>query len=155
PPAAVEDFQGTLCFKRKDYQCAERHWLAYVAKKPPASDAADEYDSLADLCAAQARWEDHAAYRAKAIAAKDSAARRVAGAIAFLRLRNWDAAYADMAKANKMHATDPQVKEWLPQFERLEEFLPRITALDEQIAKSPNEPGLLLDRARLFTVAGR
>lgn len=155
PPAAIEDFQGTLCFKRKDYQCAERHWLAYVATKPPASDAADEYDSLADLCAPQARWEDHAAYRAKAIAAKDSAARRVARAIAFLRLRNWDAAYADMTKANQMDATDSQVKEWLPQFERLQLYLPRIKELDEQIAKSPNDLGLLLDRARLFTLAGR
>jgi len=155
PPAAIEDFQGTLCFKRKDYQCAERHWLAYVATKPPASDAADEYDSLADLCAPQARWEDHAAYRAKAIAAKDSAARRVARAIAFLRLRNWDAAYVDMTKANQMDATDSQVKEWLPQFERLQLYLPRIKELDEQIAKSPNDLGLLLDRARLFTLAGR
>lgn len=155
PPAAIEDFQGTLCFKRKDYQCAERHWLAYVATKPPASDAADEYDSLADLCAPQARWEDHAAYRAKAIAAKDSAARRVARAIAFLRLRNWDAANADMTKANQMDATDSQVKEWLPQFERLQLYLPRIKELDEQIAKSPNDLGLLLDRARLFTLAGR
>jgi tetratricopeptide (TPR) repeat protein len=63
-----------------------------------------------------------------------------------------------MAKANKMDATDPQVKEWLPQFERLQQFLPRIKALDTQIAKSTNDPaiaGLLLDRARLFTLAGR
>jgi tetratricopeptide (TPR) repeat protein len=155
PPAAIEDFRGTLCFKRKDYPCAEKHWLAYVATKPPASDAAEEYDSLADLCAAQGRWEDHAAYRTKAIAAKDSAARRVSRACAFLRLHKWDAAYADMAKANKMDATDPQVKQWLPQFERLQEFLPRIKALDDQIAKSPNDPWLLLDRARLFTLAGR
>jgi hypothetical protein len=155
PPAAIQDFQGTLCFKRKDYLCAEQHWLAYIATKPPASDAAEEYDSLADLCAAQERWEDHAVYRGKAIAAKDSAARRVARAIAFLRLRNWDAAYADIAKANKMDATDPEVKERLPQFEHLEEFLPRIKALDEQIAKSPNDAVLLLDRARLFTLAGR
>lgn len=154
-PAAIEDFQGTLCFKRKDYQCAEQHWLAYLATKPPAAHAAEEYDSLAELCAAQERWEDHAAYRGKAIAAKDSAARRVLRAIAFLRLRNWDAAYADMAKANQMDATDSQVKEWLPQFERLEEFLPRIKALDDQIAKSPNDGGGLLDRARLFTLAGR
>jgi Tfp pilus assembly protein PilF len=155
PPAAIEDFQGTLCFKRKDYQCAEQHWRAYIATKPLASDAADEYDSLADLCATQERWQDHAAYRTKAIAAKDSAARRVARAIAFLRLHDWDAAYADIAKANKMDATDPQVKQWLPQFERLEEFLSRIKELDEEIAKSPNDPGPLLDRARLFTLAGR
>jgi tetratricopeptide (TPR) repeat protein len=155
PPAAIEDFQGTLCFKRRDYQCAEQHWLAYIATKPPASDTADEYDSLADLCAAQARWEDHAAYRTKAIAAKDSAVRRVARAIALLRLRKWDAAYADMTKANQMDATDSQVKEWLPQFERLELYLPRIKDLDAEITKSSNDFELLLQRARLFTVAGR
>jgi tetratricopeptide (TPR) repeat protein len=155
PSAAIEDFRGTLCFKRKDYQCAERHWLAYLAAKPQSSDAATDYDNLADLCAAQARWEDHANYRTKAISAQDSAARRVARAIAFLRLHKWDAAYADMAKANKMDATDSQVKEWLPQFERLQGFLSRIKALDAQIAKSPNDVGLLLERARIFTLAGR
>ena len=154
-PAGIEDFQGALCLKRKDYQCAERHWLAYLASKPRPGDAATEYDNLANLCAAQARWEDHAAYRTKAIAAQDSAARRVARAIAFLRLRQWDAAYADMAKANKMDATDSEVKEWLPQFERLQGFLPRIKVLDAQIAKSPSDGGLLLERARLFTLAGR
>jgi len=155
PPAAIEDFRGTMCFKRKDYQCAEQHWLAYLKTKLPASDAATEYDNLADLCAIQERWEDHAAYRTKAIAAKDSAARRVSRAIAFLRLRKWDAAYADMAKANKMDATDSEVKEWLPQFERLQQFLQRIKAVDAQIAKSPDDFGLLLERARIFTLAGR
>jgi tetratricopeptide (TPR) repeat protein len=155
PPAGIEDFQGALCFRRKDYQCAERHWLAYLASKPRPVDAATEYDNLANLCAAQARWEDHAAYRTKAITAQDSAARRVSRAIAFLRLRKWDAAYEDMAKANKMDATDSEVKEWLPQFERLQGLLPRIKALDAQIAKSPNDIELLLERARLFTLAGR
>jgi tetratricopeptide (TPR) repeat protein len=154
-PAGIEDFQGALCFRRKDYQCAERHWLAYLTSKPRPGDAATEYDNLANLCAAQQRWEDHAAYRTKAIAAQDSAARRVSRAIAFLRLRKWDAAYEDMAKANKMDATSSEVKEWLPQFERLQGFLPRIKALDAQIAKSPNDAGLLLERARLFTLAGR
>jgi tetratricopeptide (TPR) repeat protein len=79
----------------------------------------------------------------------------VARAIAFLRLHKWDPAFADMAKANKMDATDSEVKQWLPQFERLQGFLPRIKALDAQIAKSPNDIGLLLERARLFTLAGR
>ena len=158
PPATIEDLRGDLAFKRKDYQNAEKHWLAFVAMKPRASDAATEYDKLADLCADQAHWEDHARYRTKAIAAQDSAARRVGRAVAFLRLHKWDAAYADMAKANKMDASDSAVKEWLPQFERLQTFLPRIKTLDAQIAKSPNDPataGLLLDRARLFTLAGR
>jgi tetratricopeptide (TPR) repeat protein len=40
----------------------------------------------------------------------------------------------------------------------LQRFLPQIKALDAQIAKSPNDPataGLLLERARIFTLAGR
>jgi tetratricopeptide (TPR) repeat protein len=63
-----------------------------------------------------------------------------------------------MAKANKMDATDPQVKEWLPEFERLQKFLPQIKPLDAQIAKSPNDSavaGLLLERARVLILAGR
>jgi len=155
PPAAIEDFRGDLCLKRKDYQNAERHWLAFLATKPRAGDAATEYDKLADLCVTQARWVDNAAYRTKAIAAEDSAVRRVFRACAFMRLHKWDAAYADMAKANKIDASDSQVKEWLPQFERLQKFLPRIKALDARIAKSPSDIALLLDRARIFTLAGR
>ena len=57
-----------------------------------------------------------------------------------------------------MDATDPQVKEWLPEFERLQKFLPQIKALDAQIAKSPNDAsvaGLLLNvPAFLFSPAG-
>jgi tetratricopeptide (TPR) repeat protein len=158
PPAAIEDFRGDLCLKRKDYHNAERHWLAFLATKPPASEAATEYDKLGDLCVTQERWADSATYRTKAIAAEDSAARRVFRACAFMRLHKWDAAYADMAKANKIDASDSQVKEWLPQFERLQKFLPRIKALDARITKSPNDPaaaGLLLERARIFTLAGR
>jgi tetratricopeptide (TPR) repeat protein len=155
PPAAIEDFRAGLCFKQKDYPCAEQHWLAFIASKPPRADVATDYDNLAELCADQARWADHAVYRTKAIAAQDTAARRVLRACAFLRLHKWNDAYADMAKANKMDATDAQVKEWLPQFERLEQFLPRIRPLDAAIAKSPDDIALLLDRARLFTLAGR
>jgi transketolase len=88
PPTAIEDFRAGLCFKRRDYQCAEQHWLAFIAAKPPRADVATAYDNLAELCAAQARWADHAAYRTKAIAAQDTAARRVLRAVAFLRVHN-------------------------------------------------------------------
>jgi tetratricopeptide (TPR) repeat protein len=158
PPASIEDLRASLCFKREDYHCAEQHWLAFISTKPSKADIAIAYDNLAESCAAQSRWADHGKYRSKAITAQDTAARRVSRACAFLRLHKWEAAYADMAKANKMDATDPQVKEWLPQFERLQKFLPRIKPLDAQIAKSPDDlvvARLLLDRARLFTLAGR
>ena len=155
PAAAIEDFRGDLCAHEKDYKGAERHYLAFIARKPSASDAADMYDKLADLCVEQGRWTDTAAYRGKAIAAKDSAARRVDRACALLRLHQWDAAYAEMAKANKLEPDAVEVKEWMPQFERLRDFLPRIKTVEARIAKSPNEPNLLLERAHLFTLAQR
>ena len=155
PAAAAEDLRAELCFKRKDYQCAEKHWLAFIATKPPRADLATAYDNLAELCAAQSRWADHATYRTKAITAQDTAARRVLRAVAYLRLHDWDAAYADVAKANKMDATDSQVKEWLPEFEQLQKFLPQIKTVDAQIAKSPDNAALLLERARVLILAGR
>jgi tetratricopeptide (TPR) repeat protein len=155
PPAVIEDFRGDIAAKIHDYQAAERHWLVFIATKPPPGHAAVDYDNLADLCVEQSRWTDNLDYRNKAIAAKDSATRRVYRACAFLRLHQWDAAYADMDKANKSDSTNSQVREWLPQFERLRGFLPQIRALDAQIAKSPNDSALLLDRARLFTLAER
>jgi tetratricopeptide (TPR) repeat protein len=50
------------------------------------------------------------------------------------------------------------VKEWLPEFERLQKFLPQIKALDAQIAKSHNDPavaGPLLERAHVLILADR
>ncbi len=34
PPAAIEDFRGDLCAHQKDYKDAERHYLAFIARKP-------------------------------------------------------------------------------------------------------------------------
>jgi tetratricopeptide (TPR) repeat protein len=155
PPAAIEDYRGDLDLKLKDEKGAEKHWLAFLARKPAPADAANIYDKLGDLCAGQKRWADCESYEAKAILAKDSAARRVAHATVLLRLRRWDAAYADMDKANKIDSTDAQVKEWLPKFERLKEVLGEIKDLDGRIAKSPNNATLWLDRARLLTMAER
>src|SRR4029079_1487719 len=45
PPLAIEDFRSGLCFKRKDYQCAEQRWLACIASKPARADAATDYDN--------------------------------------------------------------------------------------------------------------
>ena len=154
-PAVIEEFRGDLAANNKNYESAERHWLAFLTRKPSRADAAAMYDKLADMCADQARWIDHEKYQGKAVAAEDSAARRVAHATALLRLHQWDAALAEMAKANKIKSTDAQVKEWLPQFERLEGFLVRIKTLDAQLGKSPDDVDLLLARARLFTLAER
>lgn len=153
PPAAIEDFRGDLCVHQKDYKNAERHYLAFLASKPSAENVAAVYDKLAEVCVAQGRWAENAQYRSKAMAAKESSARRVSYARALLRLHKWDAAYAEMAKANKLEPDGASVKESLPQFERLQDYLPRIRAVEARIAKSPEDSNLLLERAHLFTLA--
>jgi tetratricopeptide (TPR) repeat protein len=154
-PAAIEDFRGDLAVQRKNYPDAERHWRAFLARKPSAADAAAVYDKLAELCVDQARWADCATYRTKAIGAEDTGERRVARARALLRLHHWDEAFSDINKANAHDPSDETVKQWLPQFELLRQFLPRIKSLDTRIAASPADANLLLERARLFTLADR
>ncbi len=154
-PTVIEDFRGDLAFELKNYAEAERHWLAFIATKPKRDESVETYEKLADLCVLQSRWSENLEFRNRIIALKDTAANRVTRATAFLRLHRWDEAYIDIKKANALDPSDEMVKEWLPQFERLEEFLPRIKALDAQIAKSPNDIAMLLDRARSFTLADR
>jgi tetratricopeptide (TPR) repeat protein len=155
PPAAIDDFRGDLAAEAKNYAEAERHWLAFLARKPLPADAASIYDKLAELCATQSRWVDHEKYRAKALAAEASIARRVAHATALLRLHEWAPAYAEIEKANRTDSSAAEVKEWLPQFERLKFFLPDIQTVDARLAKAPDDVDLLLERARLFARADR
>lgn len=154
-PAAIEDLRGDLFFARKDYKSAEQHWRAFIARKPPRDDAIATYQSLADLCVEQSRWRENLEFRSRIISLQDNAANRVERATALLRLRRWDDAFADIRKANALDPSETTVKEWLPQFERLQDFLPKIKALDAQVAKAPNDFTLLLERARVFTLANR
>jgi tetratricopeptide (TPR) repeat protein len=153
-PPAIQDFRGDLASQRKHYDEAEGHWLAFLRSNPSGADAAIIYDKLADVSAEQTRSVDEEKYCAKAIAAHDSAARRVAHANALLRLHRWDAAESEIARANQIDSADSAVEEWLPQHERLRQFLPQIKAADQQLAQSPTDLTTLLDQARLFTIAG-
>jgi tetratricopeptide (TPR) repeat protein len=145
--------RGDLLLRRKDYANAERHWQAFLNRKPDPTSAAEIYDKLAKLCNSQERWADLANYRGKAITTHDSAARRVTHAVALLHLHQCDAAFAEMDKARRMDSADFQLKEWLPRFERLQHFLPQIRTVEAQLTKVPNSAGFLLDRARILTVA--
>jgi len=154
-PAAIEDFRGDVASEKEDYKSAEAHWRAFIAAKPSPADAAETYKKLANLCVDQSRWPENLEFRSRVIELKDNAPNRVERATAFLRLHRWDEAYIGINKANALGPSDAMVKEWFPQFERLQRFLPQIKALDAQIAKSPNDIAPLLDQARAFILADR
>ena len=154
-PAVVEDLRGDIAFNEYGYEKAEPHWLAFLATKPNRDDTVATYLKLADGCVAKSRWTENLDYRARIVALKDTAANRVGVATALLRLHRWDEAYTNVDKANKLDPSDSSVKEWLPQFERLTRFLPRLKELDSDISRSPTDPGPLLEQARIFTMADR
>ena len=154
-PAAIEDLRGDIAFERDGYTKAEPHWVAFLATKPNRDAAVATCAKLADASVAGSRWTENLEYRTRIVAFKDTAANRVSRATSLLRLHRWDEAYADMTKANKLDPSDSTVKEWLPQFERLARFLPRLKELDADIARSPNDSAPLLEQARVFTVADR
>jgi tetratricopeptide (TPR) repeat protein len=151
-PAVIADLRGDVAEALKDHKAAERYWRWYIGADP---EAADGLEKLADLCAAQKRWRDAVEFRSRALALEETAAGRIRRANLYLELREWDKALVDSDKANTLDPSDAAVKEWLPQFELLEKFVPRIKVLDVQIGKSPGEAVLWLDRARLFTLVNR
>jgi tetratricopeptide (TPR) repeat protein len=152
PPVVIEELRGDVCLDREDFAGAEQYWRAFLNAKVSPGERALTLGKLADLFVKQKRWADVADARNRAVVARDTPANRAAFAAALLHLHRWDAAYAEMRRANARDPSDDTVKEWLPQFERLSAYLPRIKAADAQIAKQPaNVPGLL-DRARLFTL---
>ena len=154
-PAVIEDLRGDVAYERDGFKEAEPHWRAFIAAKPRPNEAVGTYAKLADACVAQLRWAENLDYRTRIVGLKNTAANRVGRATALLRLHRFDEAYADINKANALDPSDATVKEWLPQFERLTNFLPRLKELEAEIAKSPNDLAPLLDQARIFTLADR
>lgn len=153
--ALLEDFRGEIALAKKDFAGAEQHWRAYLATKPAKIDIASTWEKLGDLFVEQQRWPEVLDARTKELGAQNTAANHVARATALLRMHQWDAAFAEMRKANAMDATDAQVKEWLPQFERLQPYVGHLKKIDAQIAKTPTDAEALLERARIFSLAWR
>ena len=92
--------------------------------------------------------------RTRAAAAKPTAALIAARAGALARMHQWDAANVAIRKANDLDATDMTVQKWFPLLEQVTQVLPRIKALDTQIAAKSKAPEPLLDQAAIFSDIG-
>jgi len=149
-PKIIDDLRGDLANARRDYKAAERYWSSYVRAVP---EAADTLEKLAKLADAAGRWLEATELRTRLLAQKKICPVFVARANDYLELRAWDKAFADLQKANSLDPSDSAVKDQLPRFERLKTMLPRLKTLDAELAKTPQDPFLWLDRARLFTLS--
>ena len=150
--AAIVELRGETEFARQNYNNALRHWTAYLALKPGETET---YELIAWVHELRRQWDKAEAILTKLIAVEDSADTHVWRARCRVQMRKWDAAIADIQKANSLAADDETVKEWLPQFELLQKSLPKIKAIDRKLADGKPQPALLLDRALLLRDAQR
>ena len=149
-PTIIDELRGDVAAAREQYELAEQSWRAYLGA---SAKAVDVLDKLAARLETTGRWRDALDLRSRALSVADTAAERISRATTYLELRDWDKALADAEKANAIDPANDRVKELFPKFELLRKSLPKIKALDQQIAKSPAVSGPWLDRGQLLVLA--
>ena len=128
-----------------DYEKAEEAWKRYLKQMPQDADA---WELCAKTYEKTANWVKAAEAISKAIVLEPRVERYVARACMRIRQHGWEQAKSDIEQANKLDATRPDVQNLFPVFERSQNWLPQISALDAEIRDHADDCRLLLDRAQ-------
>ncbi|HEV2841289.1 MAG TPA: hypothetical protein VGW39_08200, partial [Chthoniobacterales bacterium] len=88
-------------------------------------------------------WTEH-------IEVQDNAMARINRALCRRRLHRWQDAFDDLQRAQELAPNDPEVLRGGKLLEQMGKFLADIRELNAGLAVSPNDPGLLADRALMF-----
>jgi tetratricopeptide (TPR) repeat protein len=150
-PPAIDSFRGDIYLARGMPVDAERAWNASLAIDPRDYHVLSK---LADLLETESRWTDVLALRTRAAAVKPAAALIAARAGALLNVHQWDAAIAEIHRANDLDATDATVQQWLPKIELLATRRKDIFAQDLLMKLDPRNIHPLLDQAQVFMEIG-
>jgi tetratricopeptide (TPR) repeat protein len=147
PVPKVDELAGDAAHKRNDLAGALEYWKKCVAAQPQN---ARVLRKIARLHAAEQRWAEADAAYAAVLAVEDTGADRTRRALIRRVLHRWTEALEDNQKAQELAPDDPEVRRGAKLFQRLEQVLPEIRALDARIAVAPKDDQLLADRALLF-----
>src|SRR5205807_6633281 len=95
-------------------------------------------------------WTKEEAAWSALLSVQENAVARINRALCRRRLHRWNDAFEDLEKARAFAADDPEVQRGAKLLERIGKPLVEIRELESALAISPNDPGLLADRALLF-----
>src|SRR5205085_905244 len=95
-------------------------------------------------------WTKEDAAWSALLSVRENAVARINRALCRRRLHRWNDAFEDLEKARALAADDPEVQRGAKLLDRVGKSLVEIRELDSALAISPNDPGLLADRALLF-----
>jgi len=152
--AAVKQTSGKYDEYRGDLALAYGHraealaaWTKAVA---PKDRKARVFSKIARLEEQNAHWGKAIEAWSAAIKSQDTAVARIQRTICYRHLHDWDAALADLHRAEQITPNLPIVRQQATLFARLGKFLAEVREIDKQLATLPNDFGLLADRALLF-----
>lgn len=147
PSSNLDGYTGDLAFEQHDPAGAVRAWRKVLGAE---SKNTLILEKIARAEKIQQDWtEENDAWTAY-IEAQDSAMARVNRALCRRRLHRWQDAFEDLKLAQELAPNDPEVQRGSRLFEQMGKFLADIRELDAALAVSPNDPGLLADRALMF-----
>jgi tetratricopeptide (TPR) repeat protein len=151
PSPNIDRMRGEIAFVRDAMADAVEAWLRYLKANPK------EWETrvrLANAYAQQHAWKDAIRELSTVIETKPTATAFGQRAACRIRERDWGGAEKDIREANRLDATDSQVRKFFPAFERSREWLPAVQKLDAAIAKEPENLSLVLDRGEWLVGAG-
>lgn len=147
PSLNLDEYTGDLAVAQNDDAAAIEAWKNVAAAEPKNVRVLEKIARLEKrrhfLAKEDAAWT-------ALIAAQESASARINRALCRRHLHRWHDAFEDLEKARTLAADDPEVQRGAKLLEATGKFLAEIRELDSALAVSPNDAGLLADRALLF-----
>jgi tetratricopeptide (TPR) repeat protein len=147
PSLNLDEYAGDYAAAKKDDAWAVAAWKRVAAVDPKN---ARVLEKIARLEKRQQFWTKEDAAWTALISAQDSAIPRINRALCRRRLHRWHEAFEDLERAQELEPNDPEVQRARKLFEQMRKFLGEIRELDAALAVTPNDPGLLADRALMF-----
>lgn len=147
PSASFDEYVGDYAAAKKDDAWAVAAWKKVTAADPKNVRL---WEKIARLEKRHHLWVKEEAAWTAILAVHENALARINRALCRRRMHRWHDAYEDLQVAQATGRDDPEVQRGAKLLERLGKFLGEIRELDSAIAVSPNDFGLLADRALLF-----
>jgi tetratricopeptide (TPR) repeat protein len=147
PSPKLDEYTGDLALDQHDPAGAVHAWTKALSAE---SKNTRVLEKVARVEKTQKHWTEENSAWTNYIAVQDNATVRINRALCRRRLHRWQDAFEDLKRAQELAPDDPEVQRGGKLFEQMGKFLAEIRELDASLAVSPNDPGLLADRALMF-----
>lgn len=146
-----QEYRGDLAFARGRPAEALSAWSKTIADGKRNRRVLEK---IARLEQSQGNWQEAALAWTQVMSSEESERERVNRSICYRHLHSWEAAQADLHRAQQLAPNAPFVRQEVERFDRLAKFLDEVRDLDRQLTALPNDAELFADRALLFLRAG-